>query len=166
MVRKVDRLGRIVIPKEIRNTLRITVDDPLELFIDGENIVLKKFSYVKTLKDVANSLFNSLVIKSDNIILYDGDAIKISIGKYKNELIGKRPLDISKYLYTYNTFETRNIITLVEGLTLDINYFIKPIISNGLAIGVIMLFTETKLDSKNIDIVNFIGDYLGNYIYT
>ena len=166
MVRKVDRLGRIVIPKEIRNTLRITIDDPLELFIDGENIILKKFSYMKNFKEVASSLLNSLSIKNDNVILYDSETIYIAIGKYKNELIGKRPLDILKYLNSYSDVEKSEIINLVENISMYINYYIKPILSNGIIVGVIMYFSESALDSKNISIINYIGNYLGNYIYT
>jgi len=43
IVRKVDKLGRIVVPIELRKTLQIENDDPLEIFIDGETIVLKKY---------------------------------------------------------------------------------------------------------------------------
>ena len=43
IVRKVDELGRIVIPKEIKRTLNIEEGDPLEIFVDGEQIILKKY---------------------------------------------------------------------------------------------------------------------------
>ena len=43
IVRKVDELGRIVIPKELRGSLGIDVRDPLEIFVDGEFIMLKKY---------------------------------------------------------------------------------------------------------------------------
>lgn len=43
IVRRTDELGRIVIPKEIRRTLQIREGDPLEMFVDGENIVVKKY---------------------------------------------------------------------------------------------------------------------------
>ncbi|MBE6065975.1 AbrB/MazE/SpoVT family DNA-binding domain-containing protein [Clostridium cochlearium] len=43
VVRKVDELGRIVIPIELRRTLNIAEKDPLEIFIDGEHIILKKY---------------------------------------------------------------------------------------------------------------------------
>ena len=42
IVRQVDKLGRIVIPKELRNTLDINIDDPVEIFTDNECIILKK----------------------------------------------------------------------------------------------------------------------------
>ncbi|MBP3332456.1 MAG: AbrB/MazE/SpoVT family DNA-binding domain-containing protein [Clostridia bacterium] len=44
IVRKIDSLGRIVLPVEIRETLGIEEKDPLEIFVDGENIVFKKYS--------------------------------------------------------------------------------------------------------------------------
>lgn len=43
VVRKVDELGRIVLPAEIRQSLGIAVKDPLEFFVDGERIILKKY---------------------------------------------------------------------------------------------------------------------------
>lgn len=43
VVRRVDELGRIVIPIELRNKLGILEKDPLEIYVDGSNIVLKKF---------------------------------------------------------------------------------------------------------------------------
>lgn len=43
IVRKVDELGRIVLPKELRSTLNIDHKDPLEIYIEGESIILKKY---------------------------------------------------------------------------------------------------------------------------
>ncbi|MED4404105.1 AbrB/MazE/SpoVT family DNA-binding domain-containing protein [Metabacillus fastidiosus] len=43
VVRKVDQLGRIVLPKELRNTMGIKVKDPLEIFVDQDSIILKKY---------------------------------------------------------------------------------------------------------------------------
>jgi AbrB family transcriptional regulator, transcriptional pleiotropic regulator of transition state genes len=43
IVRKVDELGRVVIPKELRRTMDIQEGDPLEIFVDGQNIMLRKY---------------------------------------------------------------------------------------------------------------------------
>ncbi len=43
IIRRVDELGRVVIPIELRNKFGIAEKDPIEIFVDGSNIVLKKF---------------------------------------------------------------------------------------------------------------------------
>ena len=72
VVRRVDDLGRIVIPKEIRRTLRIRDGEALEIFVDSEMIALKKFSKMtdmtevsKELVDIINGSINKTVLISD-----------------------------------------------------------------------------------------------------
>ena len=43
IVRKVDELGRVVLPKELRNTMDIKIKDPLEIFVDEDKILLRKY---------------------------------------------------------------------------------------------------------------------------
>ncbi len=43
IVRKVDELGRIVLPIELRRTLNIDIKDPVEIFVDGDSIILRKY---------------------------------------------------------------------------------------------------------------------------
>ncbi|WP_019636152.1 AbrB/MazE/SpoVT family DNA-binding domain-containing protein [Paenibacillus fonticola] len=43
IVRKIDNLGRVVLPKELRETLGIAEQDPLEIFVDGDKIILRKY---------------------------------------------------------------------------------------------------------------------------
>ena len=59
IVRRIDDLGRVVIPKEIRRTLRIREGDPLEIFTDREGeVILKKYSPIGELNEFAQSKFN------------------------------------------------------------------------------------------------------------
>lgn len=44
IVRKVDQMGRVVLPKELRNTLNIKEADPLEIFVDGDSVIYKKYN--------------------------------------------------------------------------------------------------------------------------
>ncbi|NFC47385.1 AbrB/MazE/SpoVT family DNA-binding domain-containing protein [Clostridium botulinum] len=44
VVRKLDNLGRVVLPKELRKTLNLDEKDPLEIYVDGEQIILKKYA--------------------------------------------------------------------------------------------------------------------------
>ena len=61
IVRRIDDLGRIVIPKEIRRTLRIREADPLEIFTDREGeIILKKYSPIGEMSTFAKQYAESL----------------------------------------------------------------------------------------------------------
>ena len=61
IVRRIDDLGRVVIPKEIRRTLRIREGDPLEIFTDREGgIILKKYSPIGELNDYARDFTASM----------------------------------------------------------------------------------------------------------
>ena len=67
IVRRIDDLGRVVIPKEIRRTLRIREGDPLEIFVDREGeVILKKYSPIGELGDfdlfVSSTMFARLAI--------------------------------------------------------------------------------------------------------
>lgn len=71
IVRKVDDLGRVVIPKELRRTLGIDLKDPLEIYIDGDQIILQKYQpntekaeVVASLKKMAASAKNPNVLET------------------------------------------------------------------------------------------------------
>lgn len=51
IIRRVDDLGRIVIPREVRNTLKIKESDPLEIWIDKDSICLKKYNALISLEE-------------------------------------------------------------------------------------------------------------------
>ena len=72
VIRRIDELGRIVIPKEIRKNLRINNNVSLELFIEDDKIILKKYSILKSIKDIAQSLSDVLYSSlNHNIIITD-----------------------------------------------------------------------------------------------
>ena len=53
VIRRIDELGRIVIPKEIRKSLRIKNGESLEVYLDGDSIILKKFSQIESLESIS-----------------------------------------------------------------------------------------------------------------
>lgn len=68
MVRKVDELGRVVIPKELRRTLGIDNQDPLEIFIDGDKVILKKYK-----PNMACTVTGE--VSDDNLVLLGGKLV-------------------------------------------------------------------------------------------
>ena len=72
IVRRIDDLGRVVIPKEVRQQLGIREGDPLELYMsdDGKGLVLKKYDTAAPIRSVVNQLAD---ISSDNDFFKDLD---------------------------------------------------------------------------------------------
>jgi len=91
IVRRIDDLGRVVIPKEIRRTLRIREGDPLEIFVDREGeVILKKYSPIGELGDFAKEYADSLHEALGHIAcIADRDAIIAVSGAPKKEYLNK-----------------------------------------------------------------------------
>ncbi|MBD9085556.1 AbrB/MazE/SpoVT family DNA-binding domain-containing protein, partial [bacterium] len=70
VVRRIDELGRIVIPKEIRKNFRIKEGENIEIYIDDNNIILKKYSELKNVPDISSNIIDSVfsIINKDIII--------------------------------------------------------------------------------------------------
>lgn len=91
IVRRIDDLGRVVIPKEIRRTLRIREGDPLEIFVDREGeVILKKYSPIGELGDFAKEYADSLHEAIGHIAcIADRDTIIAVAGAPKKEFLNK-----------------------------------------------------------------------------
>ena len=92
IVRRIDDLGRVVIPKEIRRTLRIREGDPLEIYTerDGE-VIFKKYSPMGELTEFASQICESLNKSTDRTaIICDRDTVIAVSGAPKRELMDKR----------------------------------------------------------------------------
>jgi AbrB family transcriptional regulator (stage V sporulation protein T) len=91
IVRRIDDLGRVVIPKEIRRTLRIREGDPLEIFVDREGeVILKKYSPIGELSDFAQEYADSLAEAVGHIAcIADRDTIIAVAGAPKKEFLNK-----------------------------------------------------------------------------
>lgn len=158
IVRRIDDLGRIVIPKEIRRTLRIREGDPLEIFTDREGeIILKKYSPIGEMMTFAKQYAESLAQVSGHIALIaDRDQFIAVSGGYKN-LLGK---SISKYLEEkMENRETllaakgdKNFIGIAEDVAVEYEQeALTPIICEGDVIGAVILL-ENDGKSKMGDV--------------
>ena len=86
IVRRIDDLGRVVIPKEIRRTLRIREGDPLEIFTDREGgIILKKYSPINELTGFSREYAESLQDVIGHIILISDKDAFISVSGTSKE---------------------------------------------------------------------------------
>ncbi|MEG1049567.1 MAG: stage V sporulation T C-terminal domain-containing protein [Oscillospiraceae bacterium] len=90
VVRRIDDLGRIVIPKEIRRTMRMREGDPLEIFTgQGGEIILKKYSIMAELSEFSQSYADSLYrVSGLNCVICDTDNVIACTGTGKKEAVG------------------------------------------------------------------------------
>ena len=92
IVRRIDDLGRVVIPKEIRRTMRIREGDPLEIFTDNDGeVVFKKYSPVGEMSPFANQ-YAEVMSRSSGvpILICDRDHVVASAGVSKKEFYERR----------------------------------------------------------------------------
>lgn len=148
IVRRIDDLGRVVIPKEIRRTLRIREGDPLEIFVDRDGeVILKKYSPISELsdfaKEYAEALYDSLanpvlICDRDTYIAVAGGSKKDYLNKNVSELLEKSLEDRNSILVTQS-----GEYSLVDGNTEQISsYTIGPIVANGDPIGAVIIFAK------------------------
>lgn len=154
IVRRIDELGRVVIPKEIRKTLRIKEGDPLEIYTDKDELLLKKFSPIERMGEYSNTICDSLCeITGRDCVVTDTDTI-IYFGKGKNkDAIGKKiSIDLDKIMKDRQTVTKREneVISLCSGNCVEMAHqIICPIISNGDIEGALVLFEKNK--NKDFD---------------
>lgn len=149
VVRRIDELGRVVIPKEIRKNLRIREGENMEIYVDAnENIVLKKFSLMKKLGDFAQNFTDSIYsFLKHNILITDTDHILAASGPLKKELLGK-PLSeqlLSSIMRRDHVLEKHEKdLSLTPEITITGTYIIYSILCNGDVAGLVLLFSETE----------------------
>ena len=150
IVRRIDDLGRVVIPKEIRRTLRIREGDPLEIFTDTDGqVILKKYSPIGELgtfaKEYAEALAQSTghitcITDKDQIIAVSGGSRKEYLDKSISPSLEK--IIEGRMLFTANKNEDKFIPILSEGTTDGYHSeMVFPIISEGDAIGAVIFLS-------------------------
>ncbi|HEY4600548.1 MAG TPA: stage V sporulation protein T [Cerasibacillus sp.] len=146
IVRRIDDLGRVVIPKEIRRTLRIREGDPLEIFIDRDGeVILKKYSPINELgtfaEEYAEALFDSLHIP---VFISDRDEIIAIAGESKKDYLNKNIGNDIEQVIENRVLHVESSVKpfeLVQGKEEELAYVCCPIIANGDPIGSVVMFT-------------------------
>lgn len=170
IVRRIDDLGRVVIPKEIRRTLRIREGDPLEIFVDRDGeVILKKYSPIGELgdfaKEYAESLFEStghitMISDRDNIIAISGASRKEYMDKQIGSLV-ESCMENRKTVLEANGGEAELIKDMAETYA---SYVISPIISGGDPIGSVILVNKdegTKMSELEVKMAETAAGFLG-----
>ncbi|WP_101847134.1 stage V sporulation protein T [Halobacillus sp. Marseille-P3879] len=148
IVRRIDDLGRVVIPKEIRRTLRIREGDPLEIFVDREGeVILKKYSPISELgdfaKEYAEALHDSLKVP---VLICDRDEFIAVAGESKKSYLNRQIGSLVEQVLDKRSSESEKHpqpVEIVRDQEEDvISYIIYPIIAQGDPIGCVAIFNK------------------------
>jgi AbrB family transcriptional regulator (stage V sporulation protein T) len=174
IVRRIDDLGRVVIPKEIRRTLRIREGDPLEIFTDKEGeVILKKYSPIGELGDFAAQYADSIYKTSGHITcISDRDTIIAVSGASKKEFLEKSlSMDLERVIEEKNTFVVKSSddksISILADEGSDRKYtsqVVSPIISEGDPIGAVLLLStnpESQMGEVEAKLAQSAAGFLG-----
>ena len=174
VVRRIDDLGRVVIPKEIRKTLRIKEGEPLEIFTDREGqVILKKYSPIGELSEFASEYAETLnkttghiacITDKDTIIAVSGVSKKDWLEKGISTELERILEDKEKYISKENNDVA---VPITENETNDKIYnaqVIYPIISDGDAVGSVILMSKddkTKMTEVEQKVAQSAANFLG-----
>lgn len=169
VIRRIDDLGRIVIPKEIRKTLRIKEGENLEIYIENENIILKKYSAVGNLNDFAQELTDSIysLLKNNIFIMDTHDIIAVS-GNLKKKYCGKAiSEEIENYINRRDCMLEKYIkkLKITDGEEEEGSFAYSSIVVNGDAIGlVLMLSQKEQLNDSDEQLVKIVSNFLAKHL--
>ena len=171
IVRRIDELGRVVIPKEIRRTLRIREGDPLEIFTERDGgIILRKYSPIGELtsyaKEFTDSLYKSLGTTS---VICDKDAVIAASGSQKKDYMDNsvspelENIMDKRRVYIYNGAEGSGIPIVSGENTTDVKgQVVAPIISQGQPVGAVAVISKKEeISAAEIKVAETTAFFLG-----
>ena len=157
IVRRIDDLGRVVIPKEIRRTMRIREGDPLEIFTDRDGeVIFKKYSPIGELSDFAAQICDSLHRSTDAIAaVCDRDSIIAVSGASKRDFIDKRVSPALERIMESRgsiRYDGTEPIHVIDG---DDRYYVSvasPILSEGDILGCVIFVMHLPAATLNLSL--------------
>ena len=155
IVRRIDDLGRVVIPKEIRRTLRIREGDPLEIFTNTDGgVIFRKYSPVGELSSFAEQ-YAEVLSKTANVpvLICDSDHVVAAAGVSKKEFLERRVTQaMEDYMQSRQKFvgsEADHALRPIEGIERNASVVYPIIASSDVTGAIIILFDEKKYSSNS-----------------
>lgn len=168
VVRRIDDLGRIVIPKEIRRSLRIREGDSLEIYSEGsEGITLRKYSQVESIESFINQYVEAIYSTAKKeIIVTDTEKVIAAAGSFRKDIIGKKidlRLEEKMRRLTTQIFTKEEHLEITDYLHIKSCSILKPISIYGDVVGSVIIVSDnlTETDKTLVETTaTFISKYL------
>lgn len=169
VVRRIDDLGRIVLPKELRRTMRIKEGDSLEIYIDGKDqIMLKKYSPVENMNDFVSEFVESVYSSNKlDIVITDNEKVIASAGEFKQNIVGKKvsmQLEDKMNKRQTEVIDAHSGFEICENIEIRKPVIIKPINVYGDILGSVIVFGEKAITPLERSMVEFGATFMSRYL--
>ena len=171
IVRRIDDLGRVVIPKEIRRTMRIREGDPLEIYTDREGgVIFKKYSQLGDVTDFAVQLCDTLSrVAGTAVVITDRDNCIASGGVPRREVVDKRISSrVEQIMEGRKSFRASGQpVFLCDGSEKYQVLVAVPILSEGDVLGCVIFLSEgegTPLGEVEVKLAQAAAGFLGKHM--
>jgi AbrB family transcriptional regulator (stage V sporulation protein T) len=160
IVRRIDELGRVVIPKEIRKTLRIREGDPLEIFTDNDQLIFRKHSPLTLISAMAETVGDGikkltekacLITDNDTVIYVSSSRNKDLLGKYISEELIKT-INRRKSVVLSKKDGQKNLPLTMGGGIMSEGQIIVPIVSGGDCYGSVVTYIDNQGEFNSTDL--------------
>ena len=166
VIRRIDDLGRIVIPKEIRKTLKIREGDSLEIFVDEKGIILRKFSPLGELTSLAKMYSGATYKNADKMVIIT-DTEKIiaanKISKIEGKSISQKLISVIEEKHAKNIDKDNNF-PLTDDYVYNGCLYIEPIVVYGDIMGSVIMLDENYINEEHKNIIKIGSTFFGEYI--
>lgn len=167
VIRKIDELGRIVIPKEIRRNLGIRDGENLEIFTEEDKIILKKHSRILEYSDFSKKLCEIIPMVMDfAMIITDRDTV-VSFTDNVKVALEEAELDSKMLSFIQNreNYDSTSYEKMIIGeYELSGYFYIQPIISSIDCLGLVILVKESIFLKEEKQFAKFIAQMIANKI--
>ena len=168
VLRRIDDLGRIVIPREIRKNLKIKNGESLEIFVNGDAVVLKKYSYMSDLCEVAQNCSDSFYdVVKQSILITDLNNVIAASGPSKKKYLDK---EISKFVSDMIKDRVPKVdseiddFEIIKGTIEKSKFIVSPVIVSGDAVGSVIILSNTEITDLIEKTSNFIARFLSKHL--
>lgn len=169
IVRRIDELGRIVIPKEIRRVLKIREGDPIEIFTDADGVVLKKYARIRELGDYAEVYCQALTgALGFSAAVTDTETVLFASGTLKKQLL-KASLSepFIERMRARQTILAPERFALLANEASPYRLAAVPVTAAGDVLGSVLLITDDarlRLSETELSILKTAALYLGKQL--
>ncbi len=160
VIRRIDELGRIVIPKEIRKKLKIRNGDSIDICIDEDKVILQKYSplkdldtIVKVLLDTCKKVYNSKIVITD--------MSKVIASSFNEVTDCSLDDDYIKVIESRNKLDVNHNLNLCKNFIINSSSRILPIIIYGDLFGSILIL---ECNNKSEELLNLINSFICDYL--